>query len=166
MIKQKEGEWVDLVQQINKGNKRGIDKKTIFEILAIALIILFAVTISPKYLQNDTFYTVSLGELILQNGIDMQDHFSWHELPYTYPHWLYDVGTALVYRLGGWTGIYIMTCTLAAILGICIYRVNSKLTKNSLVSFFITLRKYIFIKGIYYGKSSTCNFYIIYFDFI
>lgn len=160
---------MDLVQQINDGDKRvkkEIDKKTIFEALAIALIVLFAVTISPKYLQNDTFYTVSLGELILQNGIDMQDHFSWHELPYTYPHWLYDVGTAVVYRLGGWTGIYILTCTLAAILGICIYKVNSKLTKNSLVSFFITLRKHIFIKGIYYGKSSTCNFYIIYFDFI
>lgn len=162
MIKQKEGEWVDLVQQINKK----IDKKTVFEILAIALIILFAVTISPKYLQNDTFYTVSLGELILQNGIDMQDHFSWHELPYTYPHWLYDVGIALIYRLSGWTAIYISTCVFAAILGICIYKVNSKLTKNSLVSFFITLRKYIFIKRIYYSKSSTCNFHIVYFDFV
>ena len=108
------------------------NKVIAFDILAILLIILFAVSVSPKSLQNDTFYTVSVGNLILENGIDMQDHFSWHEgLPYTYPHWLYDVIMAQIYNLGGWTAIYISTCILASILGICIYKINSRLTKNN-----------------------------------
>ena len=63
-------------------------KVLIFEIIAISLIAIFSFSLAPKILQNDTFYTVAIGNLIKQNGIDMKDHFSWHEdLPYTYPHW-------------------------------------------------------------------------------
>lgn len=141
--------------------------KTKFNLIAIVCIIIFCFAITPITLQNDTFYTIKIGEYILNNGINMeQDPFSMHEIPYTYPHWLYDVGISLIYNLGGWAGVYISTCVLASILGICIYKVNSKLTKNSLISFFITLRKFIPVKRIYYSKSSTCNFYIIYFNII
>ena len=77
-----------------------------FNVLAIIAIIILCFAISPKTLQNDTFYTIKIGELILNNGIDMCDHFSWHEnLPYTYPHWAYDTGIYLIYNLGELTGI-------------------------------------------------------------
>ena len=82
----------------------------------------------------------------MENGIDMQDPFSWHEdLPYTYPHWLYDVGTYLVFEageaigIGGFTAIYIATVILAITLGIVVYYAMNKICKNQLVSFFITL---------------------------
>ena len=110
--------------------------KTVFSILAIISIILFCFSISPVTLQNDTFYTIKVGEHIVQNGIDMQDPFSWHEgLAYTYPHWLYDVGMYLIYQVGGMVGIYLSTVILACILGIVIYLINCKLSKNQLVSF-------------------------------
>ena len=58
-----------------------------FTILAVALIAIFCVVLTPVTLQNDTFYTIKIGEHIVKNGIDMQDPFSWHqELAYTYPH--------------------------------------------------------------------------------
>ena len=111
-----------------------------FNILAILAIIIFCVAISPISLQNDTFYTVKIGEHIMQNGIDMQDPFSWHEgLAYTYPHWLYDVIMYLIYSLGGWMGIYISTAVLSCILGITLYVTNVKLNKNHLVSFLLTM---------------------------
>ena len=92
-------------------------KELIFEIVAIILIALFSYSLAPKSLQNDTFYTVTIGNLILDNGIDMKDHFSWHEdLLYTYPHWLYDVIMSVIYNVGGWQGIYISTCILSIIL--------------------------------------------------
>lgn len=70
-----------------------------FNILAIFSIIILCIGISPIGLQNDTFYTVKIGEHILQNGIDMQDPFSWHEnLSYTYPHWLYDTIIYIIYN--------------------------------------------------------------------
>jgi len=127
-----------------------IEKRTKkkFNIIAIICIIIFCITISPKTLQNDTFYTIKIGEHIVNQGIDMQDPFSWHEdLPYTYPHWAYDTGIYLIYHLGEMTGlanggmlfIYLSTVILACVLGICIYATTNKVTKNPLISFFLTL---------------------------
>ena len=123
-------------------NKR---TKMIFNILAIFAIIIFCFAITPKTLQNDTYYTIKIGEHIMENGIDMKDPFSWHEdLPYTYPHWAYDVATYQIFNLGetigigGFTAIYITTIILAMILGVLIYFVCNKICKNQLVSFFIT----------------------------
>ena len=121
--------------------KKTIDKNSIrFTIMAVVLIAIFCFAISPVTLQNDTFYTIKIGEHILQNGIDMKDPFSWHEnLQYTYPHWLYDVVIYLVYSIGGQVGIYISTIALSITLGLTMYLVNTKLTKNKLTSFVLTI---------------------------
>ena len=125
-----------------------------FHVLAIFVIIIFSFAITQKTLQNDTYYTVAIGEHILENGIDMKDPFSWHEdLPYTYPHWAYDVGTYLVYELGenigigGFTAIYITTVMFSIILGLIIYLVLNKLCKNEVVSFFLTLAMMYLMKS-------------------
>ena len=128
-----------------KKNKKSKLKKHIninvnFTIVAIILIAIFCVCVTPVTFQNDTYYTIKIGELIKNNGIDMMDHFSWHEnLSYTYPHWLYDFFTYLIYSIGGFKGVYIITCVLSAILGISIFLVNSKLTKSKSISFIITM---------------------------
>lgn len=122
-------------------NKKGIlQSKWMFGIIAIILIAIFCVAMTPVTLQNDTFYTIKIGEQITKTGIDMQDHFSWHEdLEYTYPHWLYDLITYEIYSNFGMDGIYITTCILAAILGISLYMVNTKIAKNQIISFILTV---------------------------
>ena len=111
-----------------------------FTIVAIILIAIFCVCITPRTLQNDTFYSIKIGELIKNNGIDMMDHFSWHEnLSYTYPHWLYDFLTYFIYLIAGFKSIYIVTCILSALLGISVFLVNSKTTKSKPISFIITI---------------------------
>ena len=117
-----------------------------FNVLAIFIIMLFCFALTPKTLQNDTYYTIAIGEHIMENGIDMVDPFSWHEdLPYTYPHWAYDVATYLVFQagegigIGGFMAIYIATVLLSISLGIVVYYALRKICKNDLVSFFITL---------------------------
>ena len=120
--------------------KKQVNINVNFTIVAIILIAIFCVAITPVTFQNDTFYTIKIGELIKNNGIDMMDHFSWHEnLSYTYPHWLYDLCTYLVYSIAGFKGIYIVTCILSIVLGISIFYVVSKLTKNKSISFIITV---------------------------
>lgn len=117
-----------------------------FNILAIFSIIIFCFAITPKTLQNDTYYTIRIGEHIMENGIDMKDPFSWNEdLPYTYPHWAYDVVIYQIYNfgntigIGGFTAIYISTIILCMILGVLIYYVGNKVCKNQLVAFLVTL---------------------------
>ena len=110
-----------------------------FNVLAIVCIIIFSFAISPKTLQNDTYYTISIGEHIMENGVDGIDPFSWTDLKYTYPHWLYDVSIYLIYSFGGMTGIYISTIILSCILGVLLYITNNKINKNPLFSFILTI---------------------------
>ena len=118
-------------------NKR---QKLSFNILAAICIVMFCIAITPKTFQNDTFYTIKVGELIVENGIDMLEHFAWHDgLIYTYPHWLYDVFIYEMYNIGGFTGIYISTIILCCILGLTIYFANVNLSKNNVVSFILTM---------------------------
>ena len=135
------------------------NKVKIFELIAIILILIFAFSITPKQLQNDIFYTIKIGNLIQQNGIDGVDHFSWHEgLPYTYPHWLYDVGMSMIYNFGGFNAIYISTCIFSCILGLCIYLVNSKITKSKLLSFIVTIAVLYLIKGYITARAQLVTF--------
>ena len=130
-----------------------------FNIVAILSIIIFAFAVSPVELQNDTFYTIAIGEYILQNGVTMEEPFAWHEgLKYTFPHWAYDVFIYLVHNLGGQVGVYLSTVMLGAILGICIYFVNAKLNKNHLVSFLIALLSMYLLRDFIAARAQLVTF--------
>ena len=108
------------------------NKKIFYGILI--WIFLFAVGLVKKPLENDTFYTIKIGKLILNNGIDMLDHFSFHNIAYTYPHWLYDVFIYFIYRLFGYTGMYISSIVLFLILLFIMFKLILKFTNNYTVS--------------------------------
>lgn len=140
-------------------NQKKISSNIKFTILSIVLIAIFCVALTPVTLQNDTYYTIKIGEHITQNGVDMQDPFSWHEdLEYTYPHWLYDLITYLIYNTFGMTGIYITTCILSVMLGITVYLVNKKLVKNNLLSFVITIGVMYLIRGYIAARAQLVTF--------
>lgn len=130
-----------------------------FNVLAIICILIFCFVITPITLQNDTYYTIKVGEHIAENGIDEMDPFSWHEdLPYTYPHWLYDVSTYYIYNIGGMSAIYIATVILSMILGITIYITNVKISKNYLTSFLLTLGVMWAMKGFIAARAQLVTF--------
>ena len=119
-----------------KKNKKEIviNKKKFFLIL-LFLILIVSIGFVKKVLQNDTFYSIKIGELILNNGIDMWDHFSIHNIPYTYPHWLFDVFIYLIYSIGSFEGIYIATIGLNCILLFVIFLTSYKISGSFAASF-------------------------------
>jgi len=142
-----------------------------FNIFAILAIIIFCISITPITFQNDTYYTIKIGELISNDGIDMKDHFSWHEnLDYTYPHWLYDLGTYQIYNIGqniglnagidngGMYAIYLVTIILTIILGLTIYNANRKLSNNKLISFLLTLGAIYVIRDFIAARAQLVTF--------
>jgi hypothetical protein len=142
-------------------------KNKLTNLILIILIVLFCMAISPVTMQNDTYYSIAIGEHILENGIDMKDPFSWHEdLSYTYPHWGYDVATYLVHSAGQAIGgevwayglIYLSTCILSAVLGITIYKVNEKIVGNRLISFVITIASIYVLKGYIAARAQLVTF--------
>ena len=130
-----------------------------FSIIAAILIALFCFALTPVTFQNDTFYTIKVGEQIQNNGIDMQEHFSWHEnLEYTYPHWLYDLITYKVYNLGGFKGLYIFTGIISAVLGLTLFFTNRSNSKNAFMSFFITITTLFLLRGFIAARAQLVTF--------
>ena len=149
-------------EKIEKEKKASKKRAIIFNFMAVICIALYCIAISPKTLQNDTYYTVTIGEYIYNNGIGdlTTDMYSWHELPYTYPHWLYDLGMFVIYNKLGQLGIYISTMVLAAILGISIYALCCKKSKNRLVSFLLTIGSCFVLKSFIAARAQLVTFII------
>lgn len=131
-----------------------------FNVMAIVLIIVFSFCISPKTLQNDTFYTIRIGEYIINNGFNgMVEPFSWHEgLEYTFPHWGYDVMIYLIYSIGGQLGIYISTIVLCSILGIIMYLTSKKLSNNRVLSFIVAIASLYVLKDYIAARAQLATF--------
>lgn len=147
-------------KEVNDKNKKILN--ITFNILAIFCIAVFCFALAPKSFQNDTFYTIKVGQGIREYGIDGVDHYSIHNLPYTYPHWLYDVIMSLIYDfMGGYTALYISTCILSIVLGVLIYFTNKKITKNPLISFFMTLGQ-IYLMGDYIAARAQLVTFILF----
>lgn len=159
------------MKEKNKENKKNTKREYIvqdtektvnfkFTILAIIGIILFSAVLVPVTFQNDTYYTIKIGEHIIETGtIDMQDPFSWHEnLTYFYPHWLYDLITYLIYNLFGFSGIFVTTIIFTCILGVTIYITNVEISKNRIVSFLVTLGSMYMLKAFITARAQLVTF--------
>ncbi len=134
-----------------------------FNILAIVAIVIFCISLCPITLQNDTYYTIKIGEHIVNTKtVDMQDPFSWHEnLPYTYPHWAYDVIIYLIYNAFGLMGIFISTIVLACVLGVLMYFTNCKISKNKPIAFFITIGAMYLMKDYIAARAQLVTFILL-----
>lgn len=134
-----------------------------FNILAIVAIVIFCISLCPITLQNDTYYTIKIGEHIVNTKtVDMQDPFSWHEnMPYTYPHWAYDVIIYLIYNAFGLMGIFISTIVLACVLGVLMYFTNYKISKNKPVAFFITIGAMYLMKDYIAARAQLVTFILL-----
>lgn len=142
--------------------KKELSEKQIsrrFNIVAILCIIIFCFAIAPISLQNDTFYTIKIGQDVMQNGINMEhDRYTWHDLPYTFPHWAYDVFIGFIFNCFGYWGIYFSTILLACILGITLYLTQSKLSKNKLTSFLITIGAIYLLRNFIAARAQLVTF--------
>lgn len=139
----------------------------IFDLIAMICLVVLAIAVSPKTMQNDTYYNIKCGEYIFQNGIAHQntDPFSWHNLGYTWPHWLFDFLSYIVYAVCGshWAfGIYASVCALTAVLGLAMYNLSLKLTKNNRVVSLITTLFAIYIMRPYIAARAQLVTFILF----
>lgn len=114
------------------------NKKT-FIIASIIMIIMLCAAFTVRTFQNDTYYTVKVGESILEHGIDMKDHFSWHELDYTYPHWLFDIIVFKLHEFGGLNALYITNILVFIVIGITFFLTNLKQHKSYFLSLLFSI---------------------------
>ena len=98
------------------------------------------ISIVPKELQNDTFFTIANGRLILENGLQQEEQLVWHkDLNFSNPRWLFDILITIIYNKFDFNGIYIFVVIFAILEGLLYYTVLNKITKNKSLSFFFTI---------------------------
>ena len=69
----------------------------------------------------------------------MKDHFSWLELDYKYPHWLYDKLVYKIYDGFGFEGIYFSNILIFIVIGITFYLINLKQNKSGFLSLMFSM---------------------------
>ncbi len=137
------------------------DKIKKFKLFFIIFIIIMSIGVIKKAFQNDTFYTIKIGELILKNGIDMLDHFSFHlGLPYTYPHWLYDLFIYIIYSSFGYTGLYISSIIILIILALIVFKTNITICKNYSIAAFGAFLCTLSISGFITTRAQSISYII------
>ena len=111
-------------------------KNIIFLIMLIITLLSLAYALPIVCFENDTFYSIKIGEYIVKHGIDMIDHFSWiPNLAYTYPHWLSDTIIYLVHHLFGNFGVYVFVLSMFFALLSLMYYVCKKISGKNYLAF-------------------------------
>ena len=114
--------------------------KKLKNVIYVLFVIFVMISIVPKKMQNDTFFTIAGGRLILEAGIQPEEKLVWHEgLEFTNSRWLFDILITEIHNHGGLLGVYIFVVILAVIQGLLYYYVLKKITKNITYSFFMTV---------------------------
>lgn len=133
-------------------------QKKLILILSIALTI-FSIGIVDKEFENDTFFNIAIGKYILNNGIDMQEHFSWVPgLTYTYSHWAFDILIYLIYNAFDFVGIYYFTIILSVIITLTLFLLLSKKCKSPVIAAIIALISIQLVRQFLTARSQIISF--------
>lgn len=134
-------------------------KNLFFNILVIFSFAVIAYILVNKRFQNDTYYTIKIGESITKYGIDMKDHFSFiTDLAYVYPHWLFDLIIYLFYSFGGFTAIYVLIIALSFILLCLMYNLSNKLGNNKYISYTLICASSVFLGGFFTARAQIFSY--------
>lgn len=135
------------------------NQKKLILILSIVIAI-FTIGIVPKTFQNDTFFNIAIGEHILENGIDMKEHFSWvpDNLDYGYSHWAFDIATYQIYNHFGFSGIYVSVIIFSIITTVTLFNLLSRRSKSPIIAFGVTLLSAYIINDAFTARSQLISF--------
>ena len=131
------------------------------EIIFLFLIVIFCVAIVPKTFQNDTFFTIAVGEKILRQGIYTDEDFTWHEgLKYQNVRWIFDILISKINECFGFTGIYAFVILVTCLIGITIFTFLLKQKNNVYLSFILTIVTIYFSEGVFAARAQILSFLI------
>ena len=111
--------------------------KKIINIICILILCIFAISCVEKTFQNDTFFTIALGERTVKYGIEEYDQLVWHDnLKFIHLRWLFDVVIYSLNNAFGFDGIYVFVIVIAVLQGLMYYAIMNSFTKNKLFSLY------------------------------
>lgn len=132
-------------------------------ILCVVLIIIFTISIVPKSFQNDTFFTIAIGEKILNN--EDVNSLVWHDDINFFHSGFFDIIITTIYRVFDFTGIYMFVILIATMQMLLYYFIINKITKKKLFSLIVTLITTYFISSEFTARAQILSFTIFLLEF-
>lgn len=141
-----------------------INKKYLWVILICISILTFSMV--RKTFENDTFYTIAIGDSVLENGVDMKDHYCFKAgLEYTYPHWLFDSIIGAFYRVWDFFGVYLFTVIASIVFSITMFVIMKKRKANTSIAFFITLFSIQLLSSLFVARAQLVSYLLLMIEF-
>lgn len=135
------------------------------DLIYILLIVFVMIAIVPKVFQNDTFFTIAIGENTLKNGLTDQEVLTYHE-DLKFPHsGVFDVLVTLIYNKFGFFGIYFGVILISICQGILYYYILLKMTKSSTFSFFMTIISMYFLRIAFSARAQLISNFLLLLEF-
>lgn len=123
-------------------------------------------SIFTKTIANDTFFSIPLGERIVQEGFKADDVLTWHEgLEFTNDRWLFNVIVFFIYKAFGIDGIanFVTICSLA--IGILLFFVMKDRTKSMPLAIFGMLFAMYFSRNVFQARAQILSFPLFILEF-
>lgn len=143
------------------------NKNKVLFILAIIIVLLYIISISPIEMQNDTFWSIKVGEKILKEGFNQTDNFSIHkDLNYIAQHYIVDIIIYLLYNAFGLWGLYVFQTIVAIIITTLLYTLNKLICKDQMLSFVFLFIQLFILSGFISVRAQMISFIIFIIEII
>ena len=137
-------------------------KLIIFCVLAVFI----GISVVSKTFQGDTYFTIALGEDILQNGINTDEVLTYHsDFQFYNVRWAFDILIATIYNSFGFIGIYIFTLFVVGIDFLVLYLICYKYSKRHLISLLIIFLTANAISAFYTSRAQIISILIFIIQF-
>ena len=145
-----------------------MDKKKLFiYIISILLLILLIISICPKSMQNDTFWSIKVGERLLNEGIFGLDTFSIHDnLYYIAQHFITDILIYIIYSFMGFKGLYLLEILLTTVITGLLYILNKEVSKNKIIAYFMTVAQIVLLRGFIAVRAQMISYILLIIELI
>ena len=128
-------------------------------IMFIILIAIFAISLPCRTFQNDTFFTIAIGNYILNNGITPEEHFTWHEgLQFTNSRWAFDSIISIIFNMFEFWGVYIFTIIISILIVFSIFYICKKRGINILLAFIVSIIAIYFSKDYLVARAQIISY--------
>ncbi len=126
-------------------------------------LIAICIFLTPRTLQNDTFYLIKIGDFIWNQGIDFQDHFSWvAQFSYLYPHFLFNLLCYFFYALFNFEGLYLLAIILYIFFAFSLFYILKSLLfepkTKGVLPFLLTLLSVILLSSSITARSQALTY--------
>ncbi len=140
--------------------------QVLYLFILIILIIIGAICVTSKKMENDTFFTIATGNYIMDNGLDECEPFTFHNnLKYIKLRYGFDVLIANIYNIFNYDGIYFFTIIMSIAISISLFYVCFKISNLPTVSAILVMIMLLNVRISFVARAQIISFLIFVWEF-